>query len=114
MKLECINPQHIFEATLVALNDLISYNKDERDALLERYRYHTVTGFLGRNPRQVKRTDEEIESCHDIEFSIMEHHQEQRERIIKTLHSASALSINIGAKMSLTTEEFIILRRYFS
>lgn len=113
MKLENLNPHHIHAAAEAALCDLSRHNEKERKDLFDRYRYKTVTGFLGRNPRQVKRTDEEIERDCDIEIAVMEYLQEQRVQRINLLYDASSTALNLGAKMSLTTEEFLAIRRYF-
>lgn len=114
MKLENINPRHIHDAAEAALNDLSRFNKQERKDLFDRFRYKTVTGVLGSNPRLVKRTDEEIERGYDIEIAVMEYLQEKRSRLIHTLYEAAGVALEIGAKVSLTTEEFVALRRYFT
>lgn len=114
MKLENVNPRHIHEAAEAAVSDLSRYNEQEREELFNACRYRTVTGFLGSNPRQVKRTDEEIERDCDIEIACMEHFQDQRKQLLVTLYSAANVALDISAKMSLTTEEFVALSRYFS
>lgn len=113
MKLENINPRHVRDAAANALSDLSRHNEQERKDLFNRYRCKTVTGILGRDPRQVKRTDEEIERDCEIEIAVLEHLQEQRAQRIKILYSAATVALEIGAKVSLTTEEFVDLRRYF-
>lgn len=113
MKLEFVNPRPVYEACETALSDLSRFNEQERKDLFDRFRYRTVTDFWGNNPRQIKRTDEEIENHCDIEIAVMEHLQDLRKGTITTLYSAARVAQDIGAKMSLTTEEFLSIRNYF-
>lgn len=112
MKLENVNSDLVLCAVELALADVNSVFDEIRENELGKHRFYSVLRFLGREPRIVERTDEEILNRYDMEFQMIEWNREQRRTLLCKLWIACDAARSLHCKMTLNEKEIIAIKNY--